>query len=105
MTIFIKMHGRNKYRIINYLLFAISAGVSPCLKELRRSLGYTKRAIESRFTPRCKKDGSYQNMQCILGGSKKETCWCVDNDGKELIGTRVLGKASCLPESGKVAGF
>lgn len=81
---------------------AISAGLPPCLRELRRVLGYTNRAFPSRFKPRCKKDGSYENMQCLLAGSKSETCWCVDNDGKELIGTRVFGKASCIPESGKV---
>ena len=25
----------------------------------------------------------------------------MDSDGKELIGTRVSGKASCIPESGR----
>ena len=87
----------------SYMFSAILAGLPPCLRELRRALGYTNRAFPSRFKPRCKKDGSYENMQCLLAGSKSEVCWCVDIDGKELIGTRVFGKASCIQESGKVA--
>ena len=87
----------------SYMFSGILAGLPPCLRELRRALGYTNRAFPSRFKPRCKKDGSYENMQCVLAGSKSEVCWCVDIDGKELIGTRVFGKASCIQESGKVA--
>ena len=81
--------------------FSCTAGLSSCLKELRRALGYTNQAIAGRFIPRCKVDGSYENMQCVqdIGGGQR--CWCVDSDGKELLGTRVSGKASCVPESGR----
>jgi len=84
------------------LFLPTPAGLSPCLKELRRALGYTNQAIAGRFKPRCNRDGSYEKMQCLEGGSRGETCWCVDSNGKELIGTRVSGKASCIPESGRV---
>jgi len=40
-------------------------------------------------------------MQCLEFGVRNETCWCVDSDGKELVGTRVSGKASCVPKTGK----
>ena len=90
-----------KLSLKHLIIFVIPAGLSSCLKELRRALGYTNQAIPSRFKPRCKKDGSYENMQCLKDGSNGETCWCVDSDGKELIGTRVSGKASCIPESGR----
>lgn len=81
--------------------FSSSANLSPCLQELRRALGYTNKAIKGRFKPRCKLDGSYEEMQCLVFGVRNETCWCVDSDGKELIGTRVPGKASCVPEMGR----
>ncbi|XP_022806051.1 uncharacterized protein LOC111343164 [Stylophora pistillata] len=75
------------------------ANLSPCLRELRRALGYTKVVIKGRFKPRCKTDGSYERMQCLETGAGKETCWCVDSDGKEIIGSRVLGKAYCDPDT------
>lgn len=31
----------------------------------------------------------------------KEICWCVDNDGKEIIGLCVLGKVYCDFDIGK----
>lgn len=85
--------------------FSTSANLSPCLKELRRSLGYTDKAIKGRFKPRCNRDGTYEKMQCLTIGVGKETCWCVDSDGKEIIGTRVLGKAYCVPDTGKHVFF
>lgn len=88
--------------ILNRLFsFSSSANLSPCLQELRRALGYTNQAIKGRFKPLCKLDGSYEEMQCLVFGARDETCWCVDSDGKELIGTRVPGKASCVPEMGR----
>lgn len=42
-------------------------------------------------------------MQCLEFGVRNETCWCVDSDGKELVGTRVSGKVSCVPKTGKKA--
>lgn len=79
----------------------LPANLSPCLKELRRALGYTNQVIKGRFKPRCKIDGSYEEMQCLEFGVRYETCWCVDSDGKELVGTRVSGKVSCVPKTGK----
>lgn len=83
------------------LFIILPANLSPCLKELRRSLGYTNKVIKGRFKPRCKIDGSYEERQCLEFGVRNETCWCVDSDGKELIGTRVSGKASCVTKTGK----
>lgn len=96
----IVMTTMNKYILYNNF-HLLSANLSPCLRELRRALGYTKAVIKERFKPRCKTDGSYEKMQCLKTGASKETCWCVDNDGKEIIGSRVLGKAYCDPDTGK----
>lgn len=43
------------------------------------------------FTYRCKKDGSYEEVQC----QKYGICWCVDEDGNELPGTRSSSEIRC----------
>ena len=44
------------------------------------------------FVPSCKEDGSYNEKQC--GGG---FCWCVDESGQEIKGTRVppWGEPKC----------
>jgi len=41
--------------------------------------------VPGAFVPSCKDDGSYEQKQCH---SSTGSCWCVNEDGKELIGTR-----------------
>ncbi|RDD42554.1 Equistatin [Trichoplax sp. H2] len=44
------------------------------------------------FVPKCQRDGSYDKVQCMdtLG-----LCWCVDNYGNEISGTRIRGVPLC----------
>lgn len=42
--------------------------------------------------PRCKSDGHYEEVQCQSGTS---VCWCVDENGKELPGTRSNKEIKC----------
>ena len=44
------------------------------------------------FVPRCNPDGHYTDRQCMdtLG-----LCWCVDNYGNEIPGTRIRGIPNC----------
>uniref|UniRef100_K7FB89 Thyroglobulin n=1 Tax=Pelodiscus sinensis TaxID=13735 RepID=K7FB89_PELSI len=44
------------------------------------------------FVPTCTKEGRYEEIQCYAG-----TCWCVDSRGKEVRGSRVLGKRPRCP--------
>ena len=37
------------------------------------------------FMPECKKDGSFQQIQCH---TYEGECWCVDKNGIEILGTR-----------------
>ena len=50
----------------------------------------------SKFVPRCKRDGTYEDVQC--DGSTGE-CWCVGKDGKELSQTRSKDQVKC-PDQG-----
>ena len=54
-------------------------------------------SLQGIFVPRCKLDGRYEEVQCQ--GSSGE-CWCVDQDGKELPGTKTTKPVKC-PLSGR----
>ena len=41
------------------------------------------------FRPQCDKKGHFNSIQCW---NTVNQCWCVNNDGRELKGTRVHGK-------------
>lgn len=44
------------------------------------------------FIPSCDEDGYYRKMQCDRSGGD---CWCVDQLGLELTGTRTHGSPDC----------
>ncbi|EDO40369.1 predicted protein, partial [Nematostella vectensis] len=50
------------------------------------------------YIPRCKADGRYEEVQCE---GRTHSCWCVDNQGREIIGTRTQGTLVC-PHPGGV---
>ncbi|KAG7469780.1 hypothetical protein MATL_G00132440 [Megalops atlanticus] len=44
--------------------------------------------------PQCSEDGRFRHVQCVNGGAE---CWCVDNEGAEIPGSRQDGSAvHCL---------
>ncbi|KAM6916757.1 testican-2 isoform 1-T2 [Xenentodon cancila] len=63
----------------------------PCLAELERIqiLDGGKRKF-GRFIPSCNEDGYYGKQQCDRG-----ECWCVDQNGGEVAGSRIRGKPDC----------
>ncbi|XP_026165449.1 testican-2 isoform X2 [Mastacembelus armatus] len=46
-----------------------------------------------RFVPSCDEDGYYRKQQCDRG-----ECWCVDQNGAEVDGSRIRGKPDCDDE-------
>lgn len=64
----------------------------------RRYQEATLPSFQGNFVPQCKLDGQYEAVQCQ--GSNGE-CWCVDQDGKEISGTRTTQALKC-PVSGRV---
>ena len=47
------------------------------------------------FMPGCRPDGSYVPEQCDASIGQ---CWCVDQNGNELAGTRVNGSPLCTSQ-------
>uniref|UniRef100_A0A8C2WN07 Testican-2 n=1 Tax=Cyclopterus lumpus TaxID=8103 RepID=A0A8C2WN07_CYCLU len=66
----------------------------PCLADLERIqvLDGGKRRF-GRFIPSCDEDGYYRKQQCDRG-----ECWCVDQNGGEVAGSRMRGKPDCDDE-------
>lgn len=48
--------------------------------------------------PRCRPDGSYSPVQCDRPTGE---CWCSDDNGVEIPGTRTTGVVRC-PRDGKI---
>lgn len=65
--------------------------LTDCEKKVQKSL-----VDNSQFVPRCKKDGTYEDVQC---DSSSSACWCVDKDGEELPGTRSKDLVKCPGQS------
>ena len=64
--------------------------VTPCQRERARRSHLPLAA--GKYVPRCKIDGTYDEVQCdVVVGQ----CWCVDRDGKEIKGTRNEGVIRC----------
>nr|XP_033799598.1 testican-2 isoform X2 [Geotrypetes seraphini] len=65
----------------------------PCLVELEKiQIQEAAKKKPGVFIPSCDEDGYYRKMQC--DGSSGE-CWCVDQLGRELTGTRIHGNPDC----------
>ena len=44
------------------------------------------------YIPSCDEDGYYRKLQCDQGRGQ---CWCVDQHGGEMSGSRINGKPDC----------
>lgn len=65
--------------------FSISVTPSMCQKERRHAFGWDNKPKDGVFVPDCESDGSYNPVQCLR---TEGPCWCVDENGKEVPGTR-----------------
>lgn len=53
------------------------------------------------FIPQCNGDGGYDDIQCYKG-----ICWCTNNRGTEMPGTRIRGKPNCKnPGNGRITVY
>lgn len=69
-------------------------GFTKCQLERFKALQLRSSGLQpvGRFVPQCEQDGAYSQIQCW---SSTGSCWCVDDKGVEVRGTRVRGKPSC----------
>ena len=70
------------------------SGKSKCQLQRAKALSFSSNGLQpvSRFVPQCDDDGSYSKIQCWASTGY---CWCADENGTELEGTRVRGKPTC----------
>lgn len=59
---------------------------TPC--EIERKIAAQ---IEDTFTPKCKDNGDYEDVQCFEHKGYGKQCWCVNEKGHEKKGTRAYG--------------
>ena len=72
------------------MLQILSTGqmLSPCQRQRAMAV---QRHVVSRYIPSCNPDGTFAKVQCDRGWF----CWCADQDGTELPGTRRPGWPDC----------
>ena len=76
--------------LINILaLLFIGEGLTLCQRMHQDALSSSEQDI---YVPQCNLKGSFEEVQCH--GSSNE-CWCVDQQGSELNGTRRKGPLKC----------
>ena len=69
-----------------------SAWLSPCQIQRHQALGVRDVPVVGIHVPDCKADGGYNPVQCdVLSGY----CWCVDEYGYEVKGSRIKGRPTC----------
>uniref|UniRef100_A0A3P8WGI8 Testican-2 n=1 Tax=Cynoglossus semilaevis TaxID=244447 RepID=A0A3P8WGI8_CYNSE len=65
----------------------------PCLAELERiQVQEAAKKKPGMYIPSCDEDGYYKKVQC---DQSQRECWCVDQHGGEMMGTRIHGNPDC----------
>ena len=62
------------------MLHTLGGRLTRCQDQRERAL---QNRAPGRFIPRCKEDGSFEEIQC-----QGSFCYCVDKDGNEIYGTK-----------------
>ncbi|XP_068710293.1 uncharacterized protein [Montipora foliosa] len=66
--------------------------MTTCERERKRAITMSSRSVVGMFVASCQPDGSFEQTQCH---NATGFCWCVDDLGNELMGTRQWGKPNC----------
>merc|ERR550534_27573 len=60
--------------------------LTPCLKD--QAIASQPSSFDM-FRPLCTKEGAYKPIQCYVHEKYGKWCWCVDDKGQEIIGSKV----------------
>ena len=82
------------YAIFFCLILGFS--LTRCQKQLQEVINHSQDPDKS--LPRCKYDGSYEEIQCHKATGK---CWCVDGDGNILPSTATNKSVTCPSTTGE----
>ncbi|XP_040032520.2 testican-2 [Gasterosteus aculeatus] len=70
----------------------------PCLAELERiQVQEAAKKKPGVYIPSCDEDGYFRKVQC---DQSRGECWCVDQHGGEMMGTRIHGNPDCDEAAG-----
>jgi hypothetical protein len=85
--------------MIGNKLFIIFLETKLCQQERAKALQAGPGGLQpvGRFVPECEVSGSYKRIQCW---GSVGFCWCVNDNGTEVAGTRVRGRPDCAKVSG-----
>ena len=78
-------------REIKLTFFCFKDEASLCTKDQVQASAWSA-DLSIVFSPACNDDGGFKTVQC-----QKSTgyCWCVDDRGNEIWGTKTRGQANC----------
>lgn len=76
--------------IYTVVFFFSETSLTQCQKQLQEVINLPP--DPDRFVPRCKFDGSFEEVQCH---NSTGLCWCVDRDGNELPSTATSLTVTC----------
>lgn len=74
-------------------IFPFQVNVTTCQRHRIRALGLAESPPLGTYVPSCNPDGSYNEVQCHAFTG---ICWCVNEKGHEILGTKNWGSSQCL---------
>lgn len=84
------------WNLLSFILVLLPQGKEKlCKKRFDEILSSFPATPLGLFVPKCLDDGGYRANQCH---NSTGYCWCVDDFGNELTGTRVRGQQNCSGE-------
>lgn len=76
---------KSKWFILKSFVILLTNTITHSLDECMASRQYAlSHRSTTKFIPRCRADGSYAAIQCLL---ENHNCWCVTSDGKPIPNT------------------
>ena len=86
------IHNRVCPKLFSFVNALILVNITACQRHRTRALGLAGNPPPGTYVPHCRPDGSYDDVQCH---GYTGLCWCVDEKGNEILGTRKWERPHC----------